>query len=61
MNAESLFGALYILVVSFVFVALLGLCEVIFNLLYRYCTAFRSWYDKQEEGLPDWDEDEVME
>lgn len=57
MNAELLFDVLYLFAVLFGFVLLLCLGEGIFNLLYRYIPAFRVWYDKLDEGLPNWDEE----
>ena len=55
MNAESLFGLLYIGAVVCGFVLLLGLVEGVFKLLYRFVPAFRCWYDKLDSDLPDCD------
>lgn len=57
MNAESLFGALYITIGLTGFCVLLVLGEVISNLLFRI-PAFRAWFDRINEGLPNWDEDD---
>lgn len=57
MNAELLFDMLYLFTVLFGFVLLLCFGEGIFNLLYRYIPAFRGWYDKLDDGLPNWDEE----
>ena len=57
MNAELLFDMLYLFTVLCGFTLLLCLCEGIFNLLHRYIPAFRVWYDKLDEGLPNWDKE----
>ena len=57
MNAELLFDMLYLFTVLCGFTLLLCLCEGIFNLLHRYIPAFRVWYDKLDEDLPNWDEE----
>lgn len=61
MNAELLFDVLYAVGFVGIFVLLLCMGEVIFNLLYRVSHGSRRWWDNYRNGLPDWNEEGVSE
>ena len=54
MNAEFLFGALYVAFIIGGFAAVLVAGEMIFDFLYRFIPVFRYWWDDFCDGLPDW-------